>query len=221
LSEEKVMEILEAYDLTKSYRDAAALVGCDHHTVRRYVAARAAGLDPASTVGRPQLADAFVDKIVEWIERSGGRVRADVVHRKLVLMGYRGSERTTRRVVAVLKRDYVARTHRVYRPWLPEPGLWLQWDYAHGPTVEDIRAQIFCAWLAWSRYRVLIPLRDKTLPSVIAALDRCFRHLEGAPTYCLTDNERTITDRHIVGLAVRPRGSCARGFRWACFHLPR
>ena len=46
---------------------------------------------------------AFADKIVEWIDRSGGRVPADVVHEKLVAMGYSGSERTTRRVVAAEK----------------------------------------------------------------------------------------------------------------------
>ena len=37
---EEIMEILAAYDLTGSFRDAAALVGCDHHTVARYVRAR-------------------------------------------------------------------------------------------------------------------------------------------------------------------------------------
>jgi hypothetical protein len=31
----------EAYDLTGSYRAAAELAGCDHHTVVRYVAMRA------------------------------------------------------------------------------------------------------------------------------------------------------------------------------------
>ena len=30
---EAVMEILEAYDLTGSFRAAAGLVGCDHKTV--------------------------------------------------------------------------------------------------------------------------------------------------------------------------------------------
>ena len=203
LSEERRMEILEAYDLTKSYRAAAALIGCDHHTVKRYVSARAAGLDPTSAIGRPKLADAFVDKIAEWIDRSGGRVRADVVHHKLLAMGYPGSERTTRRVVAVIKRDHLRVSHRIYRPWIPEPGLWLQWDYGHGPAVDGMPAVLFCAWLAWSRYRVIILLRDKTLPSVIGALDACFRHLEGVPTYCLTDNERTVTDAHIAGIAVR------------------
>ena len=34
------MEILAAYDLTGSLRDAAELAGCSHHTVGRYVAAR-------------------------------------------------------------------------------------------------------------------------------------------------------------------------------------
>ena len=53
LVEEKIMEVLEAYDLTKSLRSAAALCGVDHHTVKRYVAARSAGLDPTPTPVRP------------------------------------------------------------------------------------------------------------------------------------------------------------------------
>jgi len=31
-SREEIMEILEAFDLTHSFRDAAELVGCSHHT---------------------------------------------------------------------------------------------------------------------------------------------------------------------------------------------
>jgi hypothetical protein len=50
---------------------------------------------------------------------------------------------------------------------------------------------------------VIIPLVDRTLPSVIAALDRTFRLIGGAPTYLLTDNEKTVTDRHVAGLPVR------------------
>ncbi len=41
------------------------------------------------------------------------------------------------------------------------------------------------------------------MPSVIAALDATFRRLGGAPTFALTDNEKTVTDRHIAGIAVR------------------
>lgn len=203
LVEEKIMEVLAAYDLTNSLRSAAALCGVDHHTVRRYVAARAAGLDPTGVVDRPRVSDPFADKITEWIDRSQGRVRADVVHRKLEAMGYRGSERTTRRVVAALKAEWVRIHRRGYRPWIPEPGLWLQWDYGDGPMVAGRKTVLFCAWLAWSRFRVIVPLGDKSLPSVIGALDRCFRVIGGAPTYALTDNEKTVTDAHIARVPVR------------------
>jgi len=30
---------------------------------------------------------------------------------------------------------------------------------------------LICAWLVWSRLRVIIPLADRSMPSVIAALD--------------------------------------------------
>jgi hypothetical protein len=32
-SREEIMEILEAFDLTGSFRDAGELAGCSHHTV--------------------------------------------------------------------------------------------------------------------------------------------------------------------------------------------
>ena len=205
LPKEKEMEVLEAYDLTKSYRAAAQLTGVDHHTVARAVAARALGTELTEGPAlRSKVACAFADKITEWIERSSGRVRADVVHDKLVAMGYTGSERTTRRVVAALKAAYEHDHHRVYKPWITEPGAWLQYDFGTGPVIDGAAVVLFCAWLAWSRFRVIIPLADRSLASVIAALDRTFRILSGlAPTYVLTDNERTVTDRHIAGIAVR------------------
>jgi len=42
----------------------------------------------------PQLIDEFLPKVDEWMQRSGGRIRADVVHEKLLALGYLGSERT-------------------------------------------------------------------------------------------------------------------------------
>jgi DNA-binding Lrp family transcriptional regulator len=42
--DEEIMEILEAFDLTKSYRDAAELANCSPSTVARYVEARSQGL---------------------------------------------------------------------------------------------------------------------------------------------------------------------------------
>lgn len=206
LTEEKEMEVVEVYDLTKSYRDTASLCGVDHHTVARVVAARARGTEVAGDQTlQSVVAGAFIDKITEWVERSGGRIRADVAHEKLKAMGYAGSERTTRRVVAAVKQAYRRSHHRVYKPWITEPGAWLQYDFGTGPVVCGAPVVLFCAWLAWSRFRVVLPLSDKSLPSVIAALDGTFRLCGGAPTYVLTDNEKTVTDRHIAGIAVRNR----------------
>jgi len=203
LSKEKQMDVLEAYDLTRSLRAAAQLTGVDHHTVARYLEARARGQELAEPTERPTKSDAFADKIADWVEKSSGKVRADVVHDRLVAMGYTGSERTTRRVVAILKASYRHDHHRVYRPWIPEPGLWLQYDFGDGPIVDRAKTVLFCAWLAWSRFRVIMALQDRTMPSVVAALDRTFRLIGGASTYVLTDNEKTVTERHIAGIPVR------------------
>ena len=88
-SDEEIMEILEAYDLTGSLRDAAELAGCSHHTVAQYVAARERGeLTPGRAQRREMLVDPYLDKLEEWVERSRGKVRADVAHEKLIALGY-------------------------------------------------------------------------------------------------------------------------------------
>lgn len=198
------MNVLDAYDLTGSLRAAAELAGCSHHTVKKYVEARdQGGAPPGESARRDQLIDPFLDKVEEWVDRSKGRVRADRVHAKLVWLGYEGSERSTRRAVAGLKAAWRAGHRRVHRPWVTEPGMWLQYDYGDGPVVDGVKTILFIAWLAWSRFRVVVPIRDKTLPSVFAALDVTFRRLGGVPTYVLTDNEKTVTNEHIAGIPVR------------------
>jgi len=200
---EEAMEILEAYDLTGTLRGAAVLAGCDHKTVARLVAARDAAEGLAVRERRRPLVDPFAEKIDELVDRSHARIRADKAHAMLVAMGYQGSYRTTRRAVAEAKRRWRQRHGRRTRPWIPQPGLWLQWDYGEGPMVGGVQAQLFCAWLAWSRFRVVVPLRDKTMASVVIGLDRTLRLIDGVPSYALTDNEKTVTVEHVCGIAVR------------------
>ena len=198
------MEILEAFDITRSYRAAAELVGCDHHTVAQYVGRRNQGrLSPGHATPRRQLIEPYLPKIEEWVDTSRGKIRADVAHERLLPLGYLGSERTTRRAVAAAKKRYRAGHRRVYRPWVVEPGLWYQWDFTDGPKVNGRPTQLYCAWLAWSRYRVILPIWDKSLPSVLACLDVTVRLFGGCPTYALTDNEKTVTVSHVAGIAVR------------------
>jgi transposase len=202
-SDGEIMEILAAYDLTGSLRATAELTGCSHHTVARHVAARDAGRPIAEPAARDRVTDPFLPKIEEWIEGSKGRIRADKAHEKLVALGYEGSERSTRRAIAQVKAAWRLGHVRVHRPWITEPGMWLQYDFGDGPRIGGVKTVLFVAWLAWSRFRIVIPLKDRTAPSVFAALDRCFRILGGAPTYVLTDNEKTVTTAHVAGVPVR------------------
>jgi transposase len=197
------MEILATYDLTRSYRATAQVCGVSHNTVRAYVKARdeGRGAPAPRRVGRKT--DPFEEQIRSWVKQSRGIIRADVVHGRLLPLGYTGSERTTRSVVAAIKEEYRLQHTRVHRPWVPEPGLWLQYDFGDGPVVAGARTVLFCAWLAFSRFRIVIALRDRTAPSVFSALDRAFRLIGGVPTYVLTDNEKLVTTEHVAGLPVR------------------
>jgi transposase len=211
-SAEEIMNVLEAYDLTGSLRDAGELAGCSHHTVARYVRAREEGrLVPGAASQRPGVIDVFLPKLEELVERSKGRVRADVAHEKIAAMGFTGSERTTRRAVARLKAAWQAGRRRVHRPWVTEPGMWAQYDFGDGPVTGGTATVLFCLWLAWSRFRVVIPLLDKTQPSVWAALDVALRRIGGVPTYLLTDNEKTVTVEHVAGIPVRNQGAVEFG----------
>jgi transposase len=200
---EEIMNILEAFDLTRSYESAGQLAGCDPKTVAYWVARRDAGELSPVAASREQLIDGYVEKLEEWMEVSRGKIRADVAHDKLVAMGYEGSERTTRRAVAAARSGYRAGHRRVHRPWVPEPGLWFQWDFGDGPMVDGAKAVLFCAWLAWCRFRVVLAIRDKTLPTVVGCIDQTLRRFGGCPTYGLTDNERTVTVDHVARIPIR------------------
>jgi transposase len=212
----EIMEILEAYDLTGCAHSAAQLAGTDRKTVLRYVALREAGADPAVPPRRPRSVDAFVLKVEELVDRSSGKIRADVVHRRLAAMGYAGSERSTRRAVAEAKAAWRAGHRRTYRPWIPEPGMWLQWDWGEGPRIGGRRTQLFCCWLAWSRFRVVLPAWDQSLGSLTACLDRALRIVGGAPAYLLTDNAKTVTVEHVAGIPVRHPDMVALGRHYGC-----
>jgi transposase len=207
-SDREIMEILEAYDATGCAHSAAVLAGVDPKTVRHYVAKREVGVPVDEPVKRAKLIDPFVAKIEEAVDTSEGAIRADLLHERLVAMGFTGDERTTRRAVADAKAAYRDGHRRSYRPWITEPGLWLQFDWGYGPVVfgPDGRPRptmLFCAWLAWSRFRVVIPTWDRRMGTLLSCLDATFRACDGVPAFALTDNEKTVTVEHVAGVPVR------------------
>ena len=85
----------------------------------------------------------------------------------------------------------------------PSPGCGSSGTTATVPFVGGFKAVLFCAWLAWSRFRVVIPIRDKTLPTVVGCVDQTLRRFGGCPTYGLSDNEKTLTVDHVARIAIR------------------
>ncbi len=210
------MEILEAYDRTQCAWSAAKLAGVDAKTVARYVEVRDAGGDPFAPVRRLRLIDPFMANVEQMVDLSQCQVRADIVHERLVAMGFAGDERSTRRAVAELKQSWRDGHRRKYRPWVPEPGMWLQFDWGEGPRVGGRRTNLFCAWLAWSRFRVILATWDRTMGTLVSCLDSTLRSVGGAPTYLLTDNEKTVTIEHVAGVAVRHPKMVAVGRHYGC-----
>ncbi|MEU9481925.1 hypothetical protein [Streptomyces sp. NPDC048191] len=101
---------------------------------------------------------------------------------------------------------------------MPEPGMWLQLDWGEGPKVASRRTQLFCAWLSWSRFRVVIPPWNQTLGTLVACacLDAILRRLGGVPAYVLIDNPRTVTVDRVAGIAFRLPEIVAAGKHYGC-----
>ena len=59
-----------------------------------------------------------------------------------------------------------------------------QYDFGDGPAVNGAATVLFCLWLAWCRFRVVIPLLDKTQASVWASVDTALRRIGGVPPTC-------------------------------------
>ena len=62
--------------------------------------------------------------------------------------------------------------------------MWAQYDFGDGPQVNGAATALFCLWLAWSRFRVVIPILDKTQASVLAVVDVAFRRAAGCRLTC-------------------------------------
>ena len=87
------------------------------------------------------------DLIWEKVRRTRGRISAKRLLPQARAAGYDGSARNFRRAVARVKASWV-RSEHTRRPWMPSPGEHLVIDWG-----EEGPLKIFCAVLAWSRYR--------------------------------------------------------------------
>jgi len=174
------MEIVNAYAAVGTYRGAAALCGTTHKTVKRVLERRQAGqLEPR--VPPPSNTAEVEGLIAKRVQATDGRISAKRLLPVARQAGYTGSPRNFRRAVATAKATW-KRERRTYRPWVPVPGEHLVIDWA-----EEAGRNLFCAVLAWSRYRFVRFGIDQTRGTTLELLTECFEELGGVPAVILTD----------------------------------
>ena len=66
------VELIALYEELGSYRAVAALLGCDHKTVKRYVQAAGEAGQFAPVLRRSRVTDDFAGLIDERVEQTGG-----------------------------------------------------------------------------------------------------------------------------------------------------
>lgn len=177
------MDIVAAYEQVGTYRGAAALCGTTHKTVKRVVLANAAGepFDRPRKQAAAKNTDTVRELIAEKVKATDGRISAKRLLPVVKAAGYTGSARNFRRAVAEEKAAW-RRQRRVFRPWVPTPGEHLVIDWC-----ERDGWQIFCAVLAWSRYRFVRVARDQKASTTMRLLAECFEEIGGTPKVVLAD----------------------------------
>jgi transposase len=166
-----------------SYRAAADRCGTTPKTVRRIVTRWKAGDLGRSRVSPPRHrnTDVVADLVAKRVKDTRGRISAKRLLPEARAGGYSGSARNFRRVVARAKAAY-RRGERIYRPWVPSPGQHLLIDWG-----TEGRLKLFCAVLAWSRYRFVRFASDERRETTLRLLAECFEDLGGVPAVVLAD----------------------------------
>jgi hypothetical protein len=111
--------------------------------------------------------------------------------------GYEGSDRNFRRLVADAKAAYRSDHHRGRRPGVWTPGDMLVIDWGEiGPLL------VFCAVLAWSRWRFVFFADNERAATTFTALAACFEALGGIPKTVLSDRMGCLKGGTVAGLVV-------------------
>ena len=155
------MDIIAAYQEVGTYRGAADICGTTHKTVRRVIERAEAG-EAAVRVReeRPRNYDAVAELATARAMASKGRMSAKRLLPIVRAAGYEGSARNFRRLVSAEKALWRRDHHRGRRPALWSPGEYLVIDWA---TVGG-GLHLFCAVLAWSRWRFVAFATDEKCP---------------------------------------------------------
>jgi len=192
------MDINAAYRDVGTYRGAAEICGTTAKTVKRIVEA-------AERTGRSDRVthnyDVVRSIVVERVAKTQGRITAKRLLPVAAAAGYTGSPRNFRRLVAEAKATWRVDHHRGRRPgvWAPGDVLAIDWGEI-GPLY------VFCAVLAWSRWRFVFFADNLRADTTFTALAACFEELGGVPKTVLSDRMGCLKGGTVAGVVVPTAG---------------
>jgi transposase len=175
------LDIINAFREVGTYRGAAEMCGTTHKTVKRVVEA-----DRVCSVraGAPANYEIVRDLVAAKIELTKARITAKRLLPEAVAAGYAGSDRNFRRLVSEEKARWrkAAAAARQRRPavWVPGEHLVIDWGVLGG-------VKVFCAVLAWSRWRFVRFAADERAETTMRMLADCFEAMGGVPKVVLAD----------------------------------
>ena len=191
------MDIISAYREVGTYRGAAQVTGTTHKTVKRVIDRHEAGGGAPARLPRGHNYDAAAVLVAERVEKTAGRISAKRLLPAARVAGYSGSPRSFRRLVASAKQAWRAEHHRGRRPavWSPGEHLVIDWGSEGG-------LHVFCAVLAWSRFRFVRFAADERAETTLAMLAECFEVLGGVPGTVLADRMGCLKGAVVANVVV-------------------
>ena len=176
------MDIISAYREAGTYRGAAAISGTTPKTVRRVIARHEAGGSAPARAARAHNYDVVAALVAERVAKTSARISAKRLLPAARAAGYGGSPRNFRRLVAAAKQAWRRDHHRGRRPavWSPGEHLVIDWGSEGG-------LHVFCAVLAWCRFRFVRFAADERAETTLAMLAQCLEVLGGVPGKVLAD----------------------------------
>ena len=182
------MDVIAAFENVGTYRGAAAMCGVDPKTVKRKVEERAKGSLGATRkprVSKPSNTEVARAIVTAKIDETRGRITAKRLLPFARAGGYGGSARNFRRLVAEVRRAWRLEQGRHQRRpavWPPGGALVIDWG-----TLPGTGLHVFCAVLAWSRFRFVRFAHDEKAETTFTFLAECFDLLGGVPATVLAD----------------------------------
>lgn len=185
------MDVIAAYRDVGTYRGAAEICGTTHKTVKRIIGAHellSEGGCPPERVSRARNYDEVADLVAEKVAKTAGKISAKRLLPAARAAGYVGSDRNFRRLVAKAKHEWRKDQARAggRRPAVWAPGEVLAIDWGE-EIVAGRKVHVFCAVLAWARFRFVRFAADEQQATTLSMLAECFEVLGGVPKVVLAD----------------------------------